>query len=375
MNIGIDISQIAYPGTGVARYTTALLKALLPDKTHRYHCFFSSLRGRIPQEILDLIADTDTKLTRALIPPTLLSWLWNDKHIISIDHFLPDVDIIITSDWTEPPSKKKKLTIVHDMVIYRHPETTTQETSWQHAALAPSPNIESTQKKRLSWVQKESAAIIADSISTKDDIVEFLAVPQNKITVIYPTVIIKDPTPTDISRVKHRYDIKKPFLFAIGKQEPRKNMARLAKAYSSLKESDVELLIAGPPGWGDTSLKETRYIRQLGYVEEKDLPALYHLARGFVFPSLYEGFGYPVAEALTLGIPIACANNSSVGEIAGDAAILFDPHSEEAIAKGLHTLIHDDQERARCKKNSRERARLFAPEHYRSQMLSLFRTL
>jgi glycosyltransferase involved in cell wall biosynthesis len=375
MNIGIDISQIAYPGSGVARYTSALLKALLPDKTHNYHCFFSSLRGQIPHEIQNLIEETNTRLTKVPIPPTLLSWLWNDSHIISIDSFLPDVELIITSDWTEPPSKKKKLTIIHDMVVFRHPETTTRGVSWQKDSFAPSPNIEETQKKRLSWVTKESTAIIADSISTKDDVVELLGIPETRIMVIYPSVIIKKPTEEDIHRVKARYDIKMPFLFAIGKHEPRKNMERLAEAFTTLQEIDIELLIAGPRGWGDTTIKENPHIRQLGYVEEGDLPALYHLAHGFVFPSLYEGFGYPVAEALTLGIPVACSNNSSVGEIAGDAAILFDPLSKEDIARGLQTLIHNTSERSRCKRNSMKRARMFTPDHFRLQMLSLFKKL
>ncbi|KXK08965.1 MAG: hypothetical protein UZ21_OP11001000015 [Microgenomates bacterium OLB22] len=204
MIIGIDISQIAYPGTGVARYVKALLMNMLPDKSYKYHCFFSSLRGTIPPDIISLIKKTDTKITKLPIPPTLLSWLWNDKHIISIDHFLPDADIIITSDWTEPPSEKIKITIVHDMVIYKHPETTTQKTAWSNDAFAPLPNIAATQKKRLHWVQKESRLILADSYSTKKDVVDILSTDGQRVEVVYPSVMIKKPSRADLQRVQKK---------------------------------------------------------------------------------------------------------------------------------------------------------------------------
>ncbi|KXK08966.1 MAG: D-inositol-3-phosphate glycosyltransferase [Microgenomates bacterium OLB22] len=145
--------------------------------------------------------------------------------------------------------------------------------------------------------------------------------------------------------------------------------------FTSLDEPDLELLIAGPSGWGDPVIVDNKRIRQLGYVEEHDLASLYQLSLGCVFPSLYEGFGYPVAEAITLGIPVACSNNSSLGEIAGDAAITFDPHSPEDMKRGLKSLVHDTALRNTIVKNCTARSNLFTPEHFRMQLLSLIKAL
>ncbi|MCX6730434.1 MAG: hypothetical protein NTZ55_01155, partial [Candidatus Roizmanbacteria bacterium] len=144
MNIGIDISQVIYEGTGVGRFTKGLIETILQyDTTNKWTFFFSSFRGKINEELLNKIKNSSHKYIYLPLPPAILSFLWNTLHIIPIETFTGPLDVFICSDWTEPPSKCKKATIVHDFAYLRYPETV-------HKIILE------TQKKRMNWVRRES---------------------------------------------------------------------------------------------------------------------------------------------------------------------------------------------------------------------------
>ena len=175
MKIGIDVSQIAYGNTGVANYLSSLVRGLIKSDKHEYVLFFSSLRRSMKNEVLS-IKYKNVRIKKFRIPPLLLDLIWNRLHILPIERFVGDVDIFITSDWTEPPVRRaKKATIIYDLIVYKHPEETDQK-------------IVSVQKRKLDWVKKESDIVFCISESSKKDAIEILGLDPAKVKVIYPGI-------------------------------------------------------------------------------------------------------------------------------------------------------------------------------------------
>ena len=325
MKIGIDISQIVHKGTGVARFTNGLTNAILDfDKKNEWVFFFSSLRRNLEPHLEKKIISKGHRLIKWKLPPTLLSFLFNDlhfffKYLISNITYLRSLDWFITSDWTEPALTFKKATIVHDLVYLRYPETVDQK-------------ILSTQKKRLDWVKKESNLIFADSQATKNDLTNFLKIDTKKISVIYPGVEVEKPTKEQINSTLKKYKLKKPFILTVGKLEPRKNLKRLIEAFSLLGDKKSELVVVGPKGWQNEDVQSINRLynssldsnlKFLGMVNDEELYSLYLSCIFFAYPSIWEGFGYPPIEAMKLGTPVATSNSSSLKEIAENSALLF----------------------------------------------------
>lgn len=197
MKIGIDVSQLAYENTGVANFLSRLVINLIEnDSKNQYVLFFSSLRKNLKSlpsrqagQILNLKSNPNVSVKQFRIPPTILNFLWNKLHIMPIENFIGDVDVFITSDWTEPPVKHaKKATIIYDLIVYKYPEETHNQTEFNPFKLIISPNIVSSQKQKLKWVKKESDLIFTISRSSKKDIEEILGIDSSKIKVIYPAV-------------------------------------------------------------------------------------------------------------------------------------------------------------------------------------------
>jgi hypothetical protein len=173
MRIGIDISQIQYGDTGVGNYLSNLIENLIKiDDENEYILFFSSLRKKL--KIQSASWRTKCKIKRIIFPASFLDVLWNKLHIVPIEWLIGDVDVFITSDWTEPPViKAKKATILYDLIIYKYPNETDKK-------------IIDTQKRKLEWVKKESSIIFCISEATKKDAIDILSVDENRLKVIMP---------------------------------------------------------------------------------------------------------------------------------------------------------------------------------------------
>lgn len=174
MRIGIDISQIAYTGTGVAEYLKKLVDTLLKiDKKNEYVLFFSSLRRSANWRIQ---SNDNVTIKQFKFPPMLLDFLWNRLHILPIEWLVGEVDVFISSDWTQPPTiKTKKATILYDLIVYKYPKETAKV-------------IIETQKRRLKWVKKECDIVLCISEATKKDAMEILGIEEKRLKVIYPGV-------------------------------------------------------------------------------------------------------------------------------------------------------------------------------------------
>lgn len=184
MRIGIDISQLAYENTGVANYLKDLVENLLEkDTKNEYILFYSSLRRPLPATKFwdlggklkesELPSCANVTIAQFKIPPTVLHILWNMLHVLPIENFIGPVDVFLSSDWTQPPSKAKKATILYDLIIYMYPQEMDR-------------GIVSVHKRRLKWVKKEVDKILCISEATKKDAMEILHIPENRLAVVYP---------------------------------------------------------------------------------------------------------------------------------------------------------------------------------------------
>lgn len=178
MKIGIDISQTAYENTGVANYVKNLVEHLVEmDNKNEYVLFFSSLRKKVPFFAEEIVKKKKNVRIKSLkYPSTLLDVFWNKLHIMPIEEVLGPLDLFISSDWTQPPSRNAKMvTILYDLVVYRYPEET-------HA------RIVQTQRRRLNWVKKECDIIFCISKSTMQDAKDILGISEDRLRVVYPGI-------------------------------------------------------------------------------------------------------------------------------------------------------------------------------------------
>lgn len=329
MKIAIDISQAIY-GTGVSVYTRNLAASLIklfPDD--QYVLFGGSLRRT--QE-LTLLAKKLKGIPKIYpFPPTLMDIIWNSLHILPVEKLIGQVDIVHTADWTEPPSKFPKVTTVHDLIPFIYPQTTTNL-------------VRNAHKKRLAWVMRESEKIIAVSQSTKEDLISILKIPEDKIVVIPEGVEDRyRPQSLDIQEiVKKRYRVNEDYIFSLSTLEPRKNQAKLVKAFKLVKKDypNLQLIIGGRTGWGEIP-EAIEGVILPGYIPDADLPGLFSGCLAFVLPSIYEGFGLPPLQAMACGTPVAVSNRSSLPEVVGKAGVLFDPENVESIATGIIEAIRN----------------------------------
>ena len=328
MKIGIDISQIVYQGTGVAQYTQSLVSELLKQNIKdEYFLFGSSLRQKNRlSDFVSHLSGVHPKTIIAPFPLSFLSLLWNRLHIGAIEQFIGPVDVFHSSDWTQPPTQHaKKVTTIHDLIVFRHPE------------FFPKTIIE-TQKKRLYWVARECDAIIVDSKATKKDCMTYLSIHENKIHVV-PLGVSKQFRPRTKEAIEsacQKYSIKGSYILSVGTLEPRKNLGRVISSFNKIKKNiPHRLVVAGNKGWNPNDIEENDKIDEIGYVDSADLPLLYAGASCFVYPSLYEGFGLPVLEALACGCPVVCSLRGSLSEIANGFVVEIDPMDEKSIDEGL----------------------------------------
>jgi len=212
--------------------------------------------------------------------------------------------------------------------------------------------------------------LIAVSENTRQDAIRLLGISPERITTIYSGVTEEYFMAKPVRRDR-------PYALYVGTIEPRKNLDMLLNAWRSLSPDlrrEFDLVVAGPKGWGSEATFERVRAEStyLGYVPEADLPGLVAGAALFVYPSLYEGFGFPVVQAMAAGVPVLTSNNSCLPEIAGDAALLIDPHSEAEIAGGVTRLLQSESLRLELAARGRVRAQEYNWKTCAVQSLAFF---
>ncbi len=326
MLIGIDASRaVTNTPTGTETYSRYLINALieLGHAEHRFRLYF-----RVPPSP-ELFQDAEIRV----IP---FPRLWT--HIrLSLEMALHSPELLFVPAHVLPVIRPRlSLVTVHDLGYLHFPET---HPPGQLAYL----------KLSTLWNARVATHVLADSAATRSDLISFYGTPPEKITIAYPGLADTETsvhvyTPKEI---KARYGIEREYFLYLGTLHPRKNLSRLIAAFASLPQN-VMLVLAGKEGWHHTEL--LIQIRRLGleervlftgYVDKEEKTALLRGALALVFPSLYEGFGFPVLEAQACGCPVITSTTSSLPEVAGDAALLVDPTSTDAIASAMLRIMND----------------------------------
>lgn len=327
MHIALDASRTTVAQrTGTEAYALHLLSALLAlDSPHRWRLYF---RDSPPPELFSpgpnrtLVTLPQRRLwTHLGLGPALtrdgVDGVFVPAHVLPFRNRTPSV------------------MTVHDLGYLYHPEAHTRLQRWYL-------------DQSTRYAVRHARHLLADSQATRADLIRHYQADPARITVVYPAL------PGEFSPVRHparrapvlaKYDLTTRYFLYVGTIQPRKNLIRLIDAFATLPNDGVLLALAGRPGWLSEPILQHiqarglgNRVRSLGYVPDEDLPALYSSALAFVFPSLYEGFGFPVLEAMACGAPVIASTAGSLPEVAGEAALLFDPTDSDTLAAHLHEI-------------------------------------
>lgn len=360
MNIGIDISVLNINQAGSATYVNNLingLKEIIPDgelklfavNHHRDMSTRKSFRSRVETIYRDIF------WTHFVLPQKALRSKVDVLHIpVNVMPVFPPCPTVFT---------------ILDTTVLQTPRNFTFWHRYYSRVFLPL----STRKAKI---------IITISENSKLDIVKQLRISPAKVIVTYLAASkdFKIVSNQEIERVRITYNLN-TFILTVGSLEPRKNIPRLLQAYASLIKdgSPYTLVHAGPQGWlfdeihaevNRLGLRER--VRFLGLVPTPDLVALYNAASMFIYPSLYEGFGLPVLEAMACGCPIITSNISSLPEVVGDAGIMVDPHDISQIAHAIESLCEDKQKYTWYKNKGLERVKQFSWQRCAKETLEIY---
>jgi glycosyltransferase involved in cell wall biosynthesis len=382
MRIGIDARAILNPEklapTGVANYVWQIVKNLLEiDKENQYILFFDFK-----------VRDKDVKkLSRPNVKIKFFPFSDYKKYmpgayseILGMATYSREkLDVLHTTSplYRVPASYRGKIvTTFYDFAPYRLPELF--------------PRLSTAKLKTLySFAAKKSDRIITVSESTKKDAQEFLGYPAEKITTIYNGIDSRFFEPNSVSgeEIRNLFKIKGKYMLFLGTLEPRKNLTRVLEAFAKFKNNfrgdfNYQLVVVGKRGW----LMET-YFQQAedlgirdeviftGYVGGDELKPLYAHSEFFVMPSLYEGFGQTIVEAMACGAPCLVSKVSSIPEIVGDAAYFVDPHDTEGIGRAMAELAGNNELRDKLSVAGREQAQKFSWEKCAKQTLEVYKNV
>lgn len=340
--------------TGVQRFALEFVKAL--DKLIEVNdiCLSFELVIMAPQNIIN-----DIKLKNIKVIPVgrLKGHLWEQLELpfYSIDGFL--VNLCNTG----PLLKRKQIVTIHDAAVYSNPEGFTKTFIYWYKFLF----------KILSIV---APRIVTVSEFSRKELICYCKIRKNKIKVVSEgwQHIQRINADLDIFQ-KHNISPKK-YILAVSSLNPNKNFQGIVKAIESLGDIGTDIVIAGgtnPKIFSSFNDSLPNSVKYIGYVTDEELKALYEEAIGFIYPSLYEGFGLPPLEAMACGCPVIVSNVASLPEVCGDAALYVDPYNPEDIAEKMKLLLSDDKLREELRRKGLERAKMFSWEKCAKETLKV----
>jgi len=364
--IGIDIRCLMESRySGISEYTINLLDSIFKlDRENQYFLFYNSRKkSKLPEFKYENVIYRGFNF-----PNKLFNLSSRFLKLFKFDRMIGGVDIFLAPNFLFLNLSKncKKILVIHDLSFELFPQFFTVKARLWHKLIGP---------KKLA---SDFDQIIAISQNTKKDIISLYRIPDEKIRVIYPAIsdiFFQEITEQDKIKVKDKYHLPDNYLFYLGNLEPRKNIESLLLAFDLLDDPNLSLVIAGGQAWKYKniyklwqSLKNKKRIKFLGYVDQADKPALYALAKIFVYPSIYEGFGLPPVEAMALGTPVISGFNSSLLESVGDQGLLLDPNNFQDLASGIRALLEDNEYRQKLS----EKGKIYAAKFRWSEVASEF---
>lgn len=359
--ICLDLQPMLSQKTGIGYYTENLVKNLYNGNKNKYTgVTFSFFRRKKNQRLIEGIRYKHYNF-----------FPFYSEKIRFISKFLPistnfflkeNYDIYHSFNSNIPYKIKKNINVIitiHDLIPFLFPELCKGDKKKYFDSL-----VEKIKRVNI---------IITVSEYSKRDIIKYLKVDPQKIRIVSPGIELKDyerVKDNEIKKVKEKYNLPKKFILFLGALEPKKNIVNIIKGFERANLKNIKLVIAGGKGWKYEEIFETyknspykKNIQMLDYIAEEDKIALYKGAELFIFPSLYEGFGMPVLEAMASGIPVITSNISSLPEVAGEAAILVNPYDIVEIAKAIENVIKNDKLKKEMIEKGLKQARKFTWEN------------
>lgn len=370
MNICLDASAAVHSRAGLGRYAQELATALLQvDPDNHYSAYYNDAAKATLQEPFDRLQCISSRLgNKTWRLSVLLAYYFH----ISQDRSFPGIDLFHATDHLLPRfSKVRSVFTLNDLTFRLVPQT---HQGWNRRFLS----------LMMGRFLQAADGIIAISESTRQDAARLYQIDPARIAVVYDGVSsrFRPAALEERQAVRQKYSLPDRFILYVGTIEPRKNLVTLLRAYRKLRDEKIAqgLVIAGKRGWlaegffralADLDLENEVLLP--GFIAEQDLPALYSAADVFAYPSLYEGFGLPVLEAMACGTPVVCSNSSSLPELAGDAALLVDPADTAGLAQALALAATDKGVRVRLKARGFAQARPFTWERTARQTVEAYR--
>jgi len=346
MNITIDIRCLMNQNySGVGEYTYNLLANLFKiDQRDQYQLFYNAqadVAANLPR-----FNYPNVKFFGFKYPNKLFNFSLKFFKYPKIDDLIKNTDIFFAPNLSffALTNSSKKIITVHDLSFELYPSFFSLKRQFWHKVINP--------QKLMSAFDK----IIAVSQNTKNDLINYYEIQTNKIKVVYSGIDHelfqpRDKNLPEFAQIKAKYQLPEKFILFLGTLEPRKNITGIIEAFNLLKNNfsefaDLNLVIAGEKGWGYKKIFDlaqrspfTKQIFYLDYINRQDKPFLYNLAELFIFPSFYEGFGFPALEAQACGLPVIASSNSSFPEILGGSAFLVKPDQLEEIALAINQIL------------------------------------
>lgn len=336
MRIAFDAAPLLGTPTGVGQYAATLLRHLLDiDAALQFNLYAVAWK----KDASWIPASPRVSFRHARFPARVAVTAWELLGRPSAERLLGEADVVHGTNFWVPPSKRSKAVVtIHDLTFWLYPELCT------------------AQIQRYRWIiprmLRRVAFVITPCETIRREVAAELGFPQDRIVATPEGVRGAFIGARFEPALAERLGVRGSYVLFAGTQEPRKNLDRLIRAFASIGEGDLQLVIAGPPGWGSVDLPAVarhleveRRVVFTGYLTDRDLASLVAGARAFAFPSIYEGFGLPPLEAMTAGVPVVAGRAGSLPEVLGDAPFWCDPEDVDSIAQAIVAAVNDEDAR------------------------------
>jgi glycosyltransferase involved in cell wall biosynthesis len=344
--VTVEQSWHVVPG-GIARSTVDLLRAL--SERDDLSIVGVAARHHRPPEASFI---PPVPVRHLPLPRRVLYETWQLARFPRVERATGPVDVVHDAGYVVPPSEAPLVATVHDLMFLRYPEHYTR-----HAL--------TVFRRGLSLALREARLVMCPSRATIADCLD-AGFDDERLRLVPWGVQAPELDATEAERIRARHGIERPYVLFCGTIEPRKNLQRVVEAFGSIDRVDVDLVLAGPAGWNEDLQSALGRLdgraHALGWVPWSELAALYEGASVAVYPSLGEGFGFPVLEAMAQGTPVVTSAGGATEEVADGVAVLVDPHDVEAIADGIRRVLDDGVLASELGSAGRERARAFTWE-------------
>lgn len=363
MRIAVDATPLLNARTGVGNFTAALLAGLAQEPDLEVTAFPVSLRGR--SALADLVPPGIATVTPPL-PARILRQLWSRGDSPRIDRFIGQHDLVHGPNFVTPPTRAVALSTVHDLTALRFPEMC-------HPDALQYPDLVTRLAARGGWVHTVSHAIRDEVIATLGlDPARVVAIPNGFTSM----------AGGDAAAGRRRAGVD-DYLLVVGTVEPRKDLPGLLRVIDMLAQhgTPIPMVHVGSDGWGaeafaaaHTAMAHPHLVRRLGRQDDNVLRDLYAGARVMAYPSVYEGFGLPILEAMSAGVPVVTTRVPAIVEVAGDAAVLVDVGDPDAMAAAIGEVWSSDERCAAQAERGRARALEYSWDAMASGIAGLYRT-